>query len=128
MSDVSTLLFRPDKHHHLSIVLSDDAAFIQSVMDMVHSDRTIVLTSRGSEVQVREGVIYYTYSRNLENSIYFMNFMERLIFRIFLGGYIADVTGTFTYSFATGVGTGVLATLFLLPIRKFGGALARNGA
>jgi sugar phosphate permease len=36
-----------------------------------------------------------------------------------LGGYIADVTGTFTHSFATGVGTGVLATLFLLPIRKF---------
>lgn len=90
MSEVSSLLFRSDKHHHLSIVLSDDAPFIQAVMDRVHSDRTIVLTSRGSEVQVREGVIYYTYNRNLENSIYFMNFMERLIFRIFLGGYIAD--------------------------------------
>jgi DNA integrity scanning protein DisA with diadenylate cyclase activity len=41
-------------------------------------------------VNVREGVIYYTYARNLENSIYFMDFIERLIFRIFLGGYITE--------------------------------------
>lgn len=90
MSEVSSLLFDADKHHNLSIVLSDEAVFINQVMDRVRSDRTIVLTSRGKDVQVREGVIYYTYSRNLENSIYFMNFIERLIFRIFLGGYITD--------------------------------------
>ncbi len=45
-----------------------------------------------------------------------------------VGGYIADLSGTFTYSFAAGLGTGVLATLFLLPIRKFGVDLARKGA
>ncbi|MDG6225225.1 MAG: diadenylate cyclase [Candidatus Thermoplasmatota archaeon] len=90
MSEVSSLLFDSDKHHNLSIVLSDEADFINQVMDRVQSDRTIVLTSRDKDVQVKEGVIYYTYSRNLENSIYFMNFIERLIFRIFLGGYITN--------------------------------------
>jgi len=90
MSEVASLLFDPEKHHHLSIVLSDDAPFITSIMERVRSDRTIVLTSRGTHVEVREGVIYYTYNRNLENSIYFMNFIERLIFRIFLGGYITN--------------------------------------
>lgn len=88
MSSISDLLFDPDRSYDLSIVVSDDANFISSLMDRVKTDKTIVLTSRGKDVNVREGVIYYTYNRNLENSIYFMNFIERLIFRIFLGGYI----------------------------------------
>lgn len=45
-----------------------------------------------------------------------------------LGGYIADVTGTFTHSFAAGIGTGVLATFFLLPVRKFREQPGRDGA
>jgi sugar phosphate permease len=36
-----------------------------------------------------------------------------------LGGYIADVTGTFIYSFLAGIISGCLATLFFLPIKKF---------
>ncbi|RLF68134.1 MAG: hypothetical protein DRN57_04785 [Thermoplasmata archaeon] len=88
MSSISDLLFDPDRSYDLSIVVSDDANFISSLMDRVKTDKTIVLTSRGKDVNVREGVIFYTYNRNLENSIYFMNFIERLIFRIFLGGYI----------------------------------------
>lgn len=35
-----------------------------------------------------------------------------------VGGYIADLTGTFIYSFSTGVISGCLATLFLLPIKS----------
>jgi sugar phosphate permease len=35
-----------------------------------------------------------------------------------LGGYIADVTGTFEYSFLAGAISGCLATLFLLPLKK----------
>jgi sugar phosphate permease len=34
------------------------------------------------------------------------------------GGYIADVTGTFDYSFLAGAISGFLAMLFLLPLRK----------
>jgi sugar phosphate permease len=34
------------------------------------------------------------------------------------GGYIADVTGTFNYSFLAGAISGCLATLFLLPLKK----------
>ena len=34
------------------------------------------------------------------------------------GGYIADVTGTFDYSFLIGAVSGCLATLFLLPLKK----------
>ncbi len=34
-----------------------------------------------------------------------------------LGGYIADTTGTFVYSFLTAGASGCLATLFLLPVR-----------
>jgi sugar phosphate permease len=34
------------------------------------------------------------------------------------GGYIADLTGTFTRSFLVGVVSGTLATLFFLPVRK----------
>jgi sugar phosphate permease len=34
------------------------------------------------------------------------------------GGYIADVTGTFHYSFLAGAISGFLAMLFLLPLRK----------
>ena len=34
------------------------------------------------------------------------------------GGFIADVTGTFHYSFLAGVMSGCLATLFLLPLKK----------
>lgn len=90
MFEVADLLFDRKKEYHLSIVVSDEADFIADVMEKVQSEKTIVLTSRGKEVNVREGVIYYTYSRNIENSIYFMNFIERLIFRIFLGGYISE--------------------------------------
>ena len=88
MFPVADLLFDDEKEYDLSIIVSDDVEFIISVMEKVSSDRNIVLTSKGKDVNVREGVIYYTYNRNLENSIYFMNFIERLIFRIFLGGYI----------------------------------------
>ncbi len=88
MFPVADLLFDAEKEYDLSIIVSDDAEFIISVMEKVSSDRSIVLTSKGKDMNVREGVIYYTYNRNLENSIYFMNFIERLIFRIFLGGYI----------------------------------------
>jgi len=35
-----------------------------------------------------------------------------------LGGYLADVTGTFDYSFLAGAISGCLATLFLLPLKK----------
>lgn len=38
-----------------------------------------------------------------------------------LGGYIADLTGSFVSSFLTGILTGCLATIFLLPIQKMGG-------
>jgi MFS family permease len=34
-----------------------------------------------------------------------------------LGGYIADTTGTFVYSFLTAAASGCLATLFLLPVK-----------
>ena len=44
-----------------------------------------------------------------------------------VGGYIADVTGTFTYSFFTGFITGCLATLFFLPIKKFKEAIRAEG-
>jgi DNA integrity scanning protein DisA with diadenylate cyclase activity len=88
MKKVADLLFDKEKTYDLSIALSDNAEFISSLMEQVSTDKTIVLTSKGQDVNVREGVIYYTYNRNLENSIYFMNFIERLIFRIFLGGYI----------------------------------------
>ena len=87
MFRVADLLFSDEKVHDLSIVVSDDVDFISSLMEQVRTDKTIVLTSKGKDINVREGVIYYTYTRNLENSIYFMNFIERLIFRIFLGGY-----------------------------------------
>ena len=90
MFEVADLLFDGEKDYHLSIVVSDNADFISDVMERVKTEKTIVLTSKGKEVNVREGVIYYTYSRNIENSIYFMNFIERLIFRIFLGGYIKE--------------------------------------
>jgi MFS family permease len=36
------------------------------------------------------------------------------------GGYIADVTGTFDYSFLAGAICGCLAILFLLPLKKRG--------
>jgi sugar phosphate permease len=36
------------------------------------------------------------------------------------GGYIADMTGTFYYSFLAGAISGCLAVLFLLPLRKQG--------
>ena len=90
MFKVADLLFDPGKQYHLSIVVSDKAEFITEMMDKLETEKTIVLTSRDTEVDVREGVIFYTYNRNLENSIYFMNFIERLIFRIFLGGYITE--------------------------------------
>lgn len=90
MFPVADLLFDEEKEFDLSIVVSDDTNFISSMMEKVTSDKTIVLTSKGKDVNVREGVIYYNYNRNLENSIYFMNFIERLIFRIFLGGYIKE--------------------------------------
>ena len=35
-----------------------------------------------------------------------------------VGGYLADATGTFVYSFLTAAVSGGLATLFLLPIKK----------
>jgi MFS family permease len=35
-----------------------------------------------------------------------------------VGGYIADVTGTFNHSFLAGTITGCLATLFLLPLKN----------
>lgn len=35
-----------------------------------------------------------------------------------LGGYIADVTGTFIYSFLTGIISGCLSILFFLPVKK----------
>lgn len=88
MIPVADLLFEEGKAYDLSIVVSDDADFISSLMDNITTDKTIVLNSGKQDVNVREGVIYYTYNRNLENSIYFMNFIERLVFRIFLGGYI----------------------------------------
>lgn len=88
MHPVVEVLFEKNKKYDLSIVVSDDDIIIAQMLDRISSEKTIVLTSRDKEVNVREGVIYYTYSRNLENSIYFMNFIERLIFRIFLGGYI----------------------------------------
>jgi sugar phosphate permease len=44
-----------------------------------------------------------------------------------VGGYIADVTGTFIYSFFTGVISGCLATLFFLPIKKFKEAIRAEG-
>ena len=34
-----------------------------------------------------------------------------------VGGYIADATGTFVYSFLTAAASGCLATLFLLPVK-----------
>lgn len=36
-----------------------------------------------------------------------------------VGGYIADFTGTFFYSFLTGTISGGLATIFFLPVKKF---------
>jgi sugar phosphate permease len=44
-----------------------------------------------------------------------------------VGGYIADVTGTFIYSFFAGVISGCLATLFFLPIKKFKEAIRAEG-
>jgi MFS family permease len=44
-----------------------------------------------------------------------------------VGGYIADVTGTFTYSFFIGIISGCLATLFFLPIKKFREAIRPEG-
>ena len=91
MQVIADLLFSEEKRYDLAIVVSDEADFISRVMEGVNSEKTIVLTSKGKDVRVKEeGVIYYTYNRNLENSIYFMNFIERLIFRIFLGGYITE--------------------------------------
>ncbi|MGA1872597.1 MAG: DNA integrity scanning protein DisA nucleotide-binding domain protein [Thermoplasmatota archaeon] len=90
MFPAADLIFDGEKEYDLSIILSDDDDFLINIMDAVKANRTIVLTSRGKDVNVREGVIYYTYARNLENSIYFMDFIERLIFRIFLGGYITE--------------------------------------
>lgn len=90
MFAVADLLFDNEKTYDLSIVVSDNDEFLAAVMEQLHTQKTIVLTSRGKEVNVNEGVIYYTYARNLENSIYFMDFIERLIFRIFLGGYITE--------------------------------------
>lgn len=90
MFPAADLMFDAEKVYDLAIVLSDNDEFLSDIMDAVKSERTIVLTSRGKDVNVREGVIYYTYARNLENSIYFMDFIERLIFRIFLGGYITE--------------------------------------
>ena len=90
MFPAADLMFDAEKDYDLAIVLSDNDGFLSDIMDAVKSERTIVLTSRGKDVNVREGVIYYTYARNLENSIYFMDFIERLIFRIFLGGYITE--------------------------------------
>jgi len=44
-----------------------------------------------------------------------------------VGGYIADVTGTFIYSFFAGAFSGCLATLFFLPIKKFKEAIRAEG-
>ncbi|MEA3559913.1 MAG: diadenylate cyclase [Candidatus Thermoplasmatota archaeon] len=90
MFPVADELFSKDKTYDLSIVVSDNEDFLTTIMEKLQTEKTIVLTSRGKDVNVREGVIYYTYARNLENSIYFMDFIERLIFRIFLGGYISE--------------------------------------
>jgi sugar phosphate permease len=43
-----------------------------------------------------------------------------LILSPILGGYIADLTGTFTWSFLMGVATGALATFFFSRIKKPG--------
>ena len=43
-----------------------------------------------------------------------------------VGGYIADITGTFIYSFFTAVGSGVLATLFFFPVKKFQKSMGRK--
>lgn len=88
MKRIANLLFDHEKDYDLSIVVSDDNEFINSMMDILETDKTIILTTKGKEMNMREGVIFYNYNRNLENSIYFMNFIERLVFRIFIGGYI----------------------------------------
>jgi MFS family permease len=44
------------------------------------------------------------------------------------GGYIADLTGTFTRSFLAGVVSGILATLFFLPVKKFAAPVRDAGA
>jgi len=88
MFPVADLLFDSGKKHDLAIIVSDNDDFISKVIGAVSTERTIVLTSRKKDINVREEVIYYTFNKNLGNSIYFMDFIEKLIFRIFLGGYI----------------------------------------
>jgi sugar phosphate permease len=43
------------------------------------------------------------------------------------GGYIADLTGTFTRSFLAGVVSGILATLFFLPVKKYAVPVRKAG-